>query len=265
MSRAGSRRGFETPPLVVGHRGGCDTPDDPGWPPENTMAAFEHALAQGADGIELDVRPCGSGEIVVFHDPDLTRATAGADRRQVSDVSYAELAAVRLFGGESGPPLLSDVLRLCEARGAALNVEIKHDTPRPDRLVAGVARELSRSGADVVVSSFHPGLLLRLGLRAPRVRRAWLLTSKRRWSRRAALHVARAPWLYALHIERTLASPRLVSVLRDRGLRVGVWTVNDPDEARDLVAIGADWIITDAPGRIRDAVHLPLQREVAGE
>ncbi|RYE94070.1 MAG: glycerophosphodiester phosphodiesterase, partial [Myxococcales bacterium] len=61
MSAAGWRRRPGQPPRIYGHRGVR------GARPENTLAAFEHAAAEGADGVELDVRVCGSGELVVFH------------------------------------------------------------------------------------------------------------------------------------------------------------------------------------------------------
>jgi glycerophosphoryl diester phosphodiesterase len=67
-------------PLVIGHRGVR------GDRPENTLAAFEHAGDQGADGIELDVRTCGSGELVVIHDPTLKRVSSGSEARAVAEV-----------------------------------------------------------------------------------------------------------------------------------------------------------------------------------
>ena len=60
-------------------------------------------------------------------------------------------------------------------------------------------------------------------------------------------HLAKRAPIYAVHLERTQASPHVVSTLQRAGKRVGVWTVNDPSEARDLVALGVNWFITDDP------------------
>ena len=247
MTRAFEGGGF----AIVGHRGGRTTPQDPEWPAENTMPSFERAVAEGADAVELDVRLCESGEVVVLHDPDLSRATGGRDTRAVRSVPYLELASMRLFGGEQGPPLLRDLLPFCVQRGVGLNVEIKYDDVDRGRLSRAVARELARSSADVLVSSFDPRILLAMASLAPRTPRALLTTSERRWSGFAARRVVSAPWLWAVHLERTQAQPEMVGALKGRGLRVGVWTVDDASEARDLRALGVDWIVTDAPGRLR--------------
>src|SRR5512138_3482216 len=106
-------------PLVLGHRGASADA------PENTLAAFRLAMAQGADGVELDVWRCATGEVVVTHDED-TRRVAGASLR-VPDAPLAALRALDVgafagprFGGER-MPLLSEVLEALP--GAVVNVE----------------------------------------------------------------------------------------------------------------------------------------------
>src|SRR4030095_10429492 len=89
------RRLDGAPPYVFGHRGVR------GEAPENTMAAFDLAAASGADGVELDVRLCRSGELVVCHDANLARLTRGRDTRRVADLDRAELGRVDLGGGQS--------------------------------------------------------------------------------------------------------------------------------------------------------------------
>jgi glycerophosphoryl diester phosphodiesterase len=228
--------------VVVGHRGGRG----PTWPAENTFAAFERALREGADAIELDVRLCATGEVVVFHDPDLKRASGGDDAREVRAVPYLELAS------RFRAPLLRDVIAFCNDRRAGLNVEVKYDAVDHARLARAVASVLAEApGADVLVSSFDPRLLARVRARLPRVRVAMLTTPGRRLSLPLARFLAARRRLYAVHLERTQACARRVGALRARGVRVGVWTVNDPEEARRLRAMGVDWIITDAPETFR--------------
>lgn len=220
-------------PLVVGHRGGRGQ----GWPPENTIAAFERAREQGARAVELDVRTCGSGEVVVLH-----------------DATRAALAELR---GRS-VPTLDEALEWARARDVAVNVEMKHDVPGRTA-VAALARATVRivraAGADVLLSSFDPRLLALAAAVAPSIPRALLVHSKQaRWAD-AAQRIARPPLVMALHLERTQTDPRALERYRARGLRIGVWTVNDAREARDLVALGVASIITDRPGEILTALR----------
>jgi glycerophosphoryl diester phosphodiesterase len=213
--------------LVVGHRGGRGE----GWPAENTLAAFDQARAQGARAIELDVRPCGTGEIVVHHDPT-------AEPR-------ASLAA-------RGVPLLADVLDWASAHGVAVNVEMKHDVPDRRVLLHRVARVLRHSRADVLLSSFDPVLLAGAALAIRGIPRALLTSRDQRPS--VPARVASRPYVQAVHLERTQTAPAAVARFLARGLRVGVWTVNDPREAGDLVALGVQTLVTDAPGALLAAL-----------
>src|SRR3954463_10170839 len=84
-------------PLVLGHRGARHAA------PENTHAAFELSRAEGAAGVELDVRLVKSGQIVVLHDPTLGRVTGGADRRAVERLSLPEAQSADIGRGERVP------------------------------------------------------------------------------------------------------------------------------------------------------------------
>ena len=238
-------------PPVVAHRGGRA----PEWPAENTLAAFERAHVAGARAIELDVRSCATGEVVVMHDPTLTRMTYGQDTREVASVAWTDLARVPLAGG-AFTPLLDDVLAWARDRAVVVNVEMKHDVPSRTTLARRTARIVAASRADVVLSSFDPWLLAcaAAGCRAPR---AILTYTDEGLRGDALLAAARRPAFDAVHLERTQASPGLLRRLARRGLAVGVWTVNDPAEARDLVALGAAYVITDRPAEIADAVGDP--------
>src|SRR6476646_7269082 len=122
MNATSFRRLSGAPPYVFGHRGVR------GAAPENTMAAFELAAASGADGVELDVRLCRTGELVVCHDPTLARFTGGRDERKVADLDLGELARADVGSGQGVPPL-AEVLRLARDRKLRVNVEMKRDVP----------------------------------------------------------------------------------------------------------------------------------------
>lgn len=236
---------WRSSPLVVGHRGGRGR----GWPPENTMAAFERARSQGARAIELDVRTCARGAVVVFHDEALDRMTGGRDRRRVGEVALEELATVDLGGG-SVVPTLAEVLSWARDHRVAVNVELKHDVPSRATLARGTARVVSSSGADVLLSSFDPALLALAAVLAPGVPRAFLTQAKQpRWAG-VLQSVVRPPLVEAVHLEGAQAGAEAVGRIRRRGLRVGAWTVNDPAEAAELVHRGVASIITDEPGEV---------------
>jgi len=235
-------------PLVFGHRGvrGSDAV-------ENTMGAFEQAAAEGADGVELDVRVCATGELCVFHDVTLTRLTKGADERGIAGISWEELQRIELDAG-SRVPLLRDVLRFARARGLRVNVEMKRDAPNIRAIVRATASLLRAWDPNhaILVSSFDPWMLTELTVLAPEVPRGLLV--HRSWYSGAAIRAATPLRVDALHVERTLASPD--SVRKWRAARVlNVWTVNDEREARDLSLLGVDSIITDRPGSIRNAIE----------
>lgn len=213
--------------LVVGHRGGRGA----GWPRENTVAAFEQARAQGARAIELDVRTCGTGEVVVLHDP--TRAP------------LAELRA-------EGVPTLEEVLAWAVECDVAVNIELKHDVPNRVALVERVRRVLRHSRADVLLSSFDPLLMAAAAVALPTLRRALLTSSRQR--PRVPHAIAMPPYVHAVHVQRTQTEPTAIARYRRRGLRVGVWTVNEPREAVDLAALGVETLITDAPGLLLAAL-----------
>ncbi len=217
------------------------------------MLAIERARAEGADGVEIDVRQCATGEVVVFHDADLTRATNGADTRRVCAVSWSELRAISLFGSQSRVPRLREVADFCSARGLWLNVEVKHDVPSKLSLARAVTKELAGRGP-LVVSSFDPRLLLLMRVMGLHAERAWLTDHAQR-NVDVLLALVRRPLVHGSHLNRAQATPARVAEMIRRGLFVGVWTVNDPVEANTLSELGVRFLITDAPKLVRDALR----------
>jgi glycerophosphoryl diester phosphodiesterase len=227
---------------------------------ENTMPSFERAIADGADGIELDVRTTRDGEVVVMHDVDLVRMTGGRDARQVHELSTRELCAVELEG-PSGParaPTLAELLDWADARGCLVNVELKHDTHDKGALARGVARLLrsrTRVASRVMFSSFEPELLARVALVLPEIPRAFLVHDGQKLAKTpVGPLIARATGSTMLNPERTMCSPRRVAGWRRAGFLINVWTVNDPREAVDLARLGVDGLITDDPAAILEAL-----------
>jgi glycerophosphoryl diester phosphodiesterase len=238
-------------PLVLGHRGASAEA------PENTLAAFRLALEQGADGVELDVWRCATGEVVVAHDED-ARRVAGVDLR-VPDSPLAALRALDVgawkgdrFRGER-MPLLAEALAALP--GAVLNVELKSRS-RDVRLAAAAARAIAAAGAEgrVIVSSFDWRLVVAFRHAAPEIPVGLLFERAAAWQARLAI-ATRLLGPSAVHPERALVTPERARAWAARGLAVNVWTVDDPGEARGLAALGAAAIITNVPGRIARAVR----------
>jgi glycerophosphoryl diester phosphodiesterase len=232
-------------PLVIGHRGAS------ALEPENSLAAFARAARDGADGIELDVLCCATGDVVVFHDDDLARLAGRPDR--VADLSLAELRAVTLTSG-ARIPILEEALEACGPE-LLVNIELKTQGygggpigPLVERVAAIVER--TGTGARVLVSSFHPRAIWRWMRRSPDVPAGLLFEAE------AALPL-RAAWAQhllhprALHPEAALCTPERVGRWKAKGYLVNVWTVDDPHMLHALAEMGVDAVITNDPGRTR--------------
>jgi glycerophosphoryl diester phosphodiesterase len=225
---------------------------------ENTLAAFELARQQGADGIELDVRLDASGDVVVFHDDDLRRL---ADRPEaVEALRGHDRRAVKLRG-EHGIPTLAEAL---EAAGSLeVNVELKSAQPgRAGALARATAEVIRRSGAmdRVVVSSFDPLALAQLYRHLPEVSLAYLFHSEQP----RLLHRGWIGWAVGaslLHPNHPLCTEASVKRWHASGYAVNVWTVDDPAELRRLDALGVDGVFANDPAGARAVLGLTHGRK----
>jgi glycerophosphoryl diester phosphodiesterase len=237
---------------VLAHRG-ASTQET-----ENTLAAFRRALAEGADGVELDVLRCATGEVVVCHDEDLSRLAGRPER--IDALPLAALRQIRLRdGGEI--PTLDEALAALSPTGLA-NIEIKHAGIRAGgcrALVDSVAEAVARAGAEqrVLVSSFSPAAVWRWRQQQPDVPCGLLWEELRPWRWPWPLRMdVLLPLLrpFAVHPEASLCTPATVAGWRRRGYAVNVWTVDEPARALALAALGVSAIITNEPKKVRAAL-----------
>ncbi|MCS7078490.1 MAG: glycerophosphodiester phosphodiesterase [Chloracidobacterium sp.] len=235
-------------PLIFGHRGAAGTA------PENTHAAFRHAFAVGADGVELDVRCCASGELVVIHDATIHRTSNGAGY-----VGQLSLKALRTFdfGGWhssqfSGEPIptLEEVFAQLPA-DRLVNVEIKNDGFHSHGEEAAVVQLVARFGLRerCLISSFNPLVLWRLQQADSRIALAYLYRPESPWYLRR-LPITRLLQLKAIHPHHTLVTAAKVAAAHRRGLQVNTWTVNEASDFERVLACGVDGIMTDYPERL---------------
>lgn len=228
-------------PLIIGHRGASAEA------PENTLAAFALAQAQGADGIEFDVQLSADGWPVVIHDLNLARTTSGQGR--VQQQTAAELQALDAGEGQS-IPTLDEVFEML-GPNFLYNVELKTAVFRDDGLAAAVADRIQAHHLErqTVVSSFNP----------------WAV----RWARR---HLTHSTWVahlsyksglkykyllspsQATHPHYRMVNANYMAWAKKLGWRVHVWTVDDPAEARGLADLGVHAIITNKPKLIRECL-----------
>ena len=231
--------------MVLGHRGASADA------PENTLAAFKEAVAQSADGVELDAMVCGSGEVVVCHDPNLTRL-AGLNI-DIGETPYSRLREIDVgsrfgvaFRGEP-IPLLSQVLAALPD-GLVVNVELKCDRFADGGLPRKVAAEIVESNQrhTIVVSSFNPVELVKMRLASPSTPLGLLFEPEGAWWLR---HGTLAPLVAncSVHPEHTQCTVATVGRWHQRGYSVFTWTVDDADEIRRLCQAGVDAIITNRP------------------
>lgn len=239
-------------PLIIAHQGASR--DAPG----NTLAAFRLGMEQGADGVELDVHLSADGVPVIIHDDTLDRTTDGTGR--VADHTVWELQQYDAgswldprFAGET-IPTLDEVFEALP--GALVHVELKStalfNNDLEERTLAVIRAH--NAERDVVVSSFNPLALARMHALAPDLALAIAFDPIHSLPlRRAWLHSMLN--LHALHPFHTMYNARHMAWAHRRGLKVNVWTVDEPAEMRRLIALGVDSIFTNVPKVLHEIVR----------
>jgi glycerophosphoryl diester phosphodiesterase len=240
-------------PLVVAHRGA------PTERPENTLAAFEAALDAGVRAVEFDVRTTADGHAVVIHDPALDRTTD--QQGLIRDRTLADVLGARIAGPDGRSytvPTLHETIALLSGR-AAVDIEIKNVPGEPDFdpdeevAVTLVHRALDDVGfvGDVIISSFNPRSIERSREARPDLPTG-LLTDVG-VDAAAALHFAGEQghrWILPFADRVVEQGVGFARTVHDAGLLLGTWIVDEPAEARALLAAGVDAVATNDPRAI---------------
>lgn len=243
-------------PQLMGHRGAA------ALAPENTLAGIEAAARAGCRWVEVDAMLSRDGVAVLHHDY-LLRRTAGL-RKRVDSFTAAELAQMDV-GSRSEParpgatvPTLAQALALMQRLELTPNIEIKPPPNRESETAEGVLAALRQAwptdAHPPLVSSFMTAALRRARDVAPEIPRA-LITIRlpRKW--RQALDELDSN---ILHISRKHVTAKRVETITKTDTWLGVYTVNDPAEARTFRAWGVHCVITDAPDQIAPWARRPL-------
>lgn len=211
--------------------------------PANTMAAFERAIADGADGIELDIYLSKDGVPVVIHDRELAHTTNG--HGFVDELSLAELESLDAGQGETIPSF-EQVVTLAAGR-LKLYVEIKQSGAESATLEV-----LSRfPTADWIAASFNPSILQTCRELAPEAE-LWLISQR---ASDDAIQTARDIAATTISLWSDATSPAAAARLFAADLDLAVWTINDIAIARQAKLLGASAICTDTPRSIRDGLR----------
>lgn len=201
------------------------------------MAAFKAAIAKGADGVEFDVRLSRDGVPVIIHDDTLQR-THGL-RRRVGDLTAEELRAVNV-------PSLRDLFELMSHNDLILFLEIKGSSAELADRCCQLVREFAFEER-VIVECFDLNVLKLVDLRTAALFESRIYTDRNLIGR--ALKVGAS--VLALH--HRLAKPQLVEQAKLAGLRVVVWTVDDPVWIERARSLGIEAVITNHPAMMIEA------------
>jgi glycerophosphoryl diester phosphodiesterase len=219
--------------------------------PENTIPAFEAAIDNMADYVELDVQETKDGTVVVLHDSNLKRV-AGINEN-IWNVNYEDIAEVDVgnwfseeFEGTT-IPTLEEVMEVAKGR-LKLNIEIKL-TGHENNLEENVVRIIEEYGMeeDCVVTSFQAKALKKVKKANSEIKTGYIL------------HVAYGDfsgvdYADALSVNYSFATETLIDEAHSAGKEVYVWTVNTADAINEMINNGADMIITDDPVLVRETI-----------
>ena len=233
--------------LILGHRGSS------GEAPENTLAAIEAAKQAGADGVEFDVKLTKDRAVVLLHDPKVDRTSDG--KGFIKDIPLNDLRKLdfgewkgNAFKGERAP-LLADVF---DAYGddLLLNIEIANYLTPSDGLVDEIVKVLKRSGKEMnlLFSSFSTKNLVMVKQYIPNTMVGQLvLPGLAGWRQRRACG---KDYLYSVHPNLSNIGNGFVTKAIKEGKRIYVWTVNDQENIKNVIQLGANAVITDYPGQV---------------
>ena len=206
-------------PLLVGHRGARAEKSVP----ENTIASFDLALAQGCDGFEFDVRLTADNQAVLCHDP----------RTHDLEITKCSAQQLRL------PSLREVLIRYRQA--AFLDIELK--VPGLEKITADLLREIT-PGRGFVVSSFLPQVLEKMRSIDATIPLGLICETQSQ-----VKYWPRLPVEYVM-LHHNLVQTKCLAEMRADGRKIFVWTVNHPAALKRFLRLGLDGIISDHPQRL---------------
>jgi len=229
---------------IVAHRGAS------GYAPENTIAAFDMAVQLQADYIELDVRMCKDGELVVMHDETVERTTTGSGYVQAYTLQEIKLLASRTADGyvdaKEKVPTLKEVLTRYHG-SVGLVIEVKTSPFYPgleDKLVEVLSRY--RQPHRMMIQSFDVEAVRYIHARLPHIPAGVLIGEKQHPLPDEALDDI-ASFADYINYNHEILDRRIVDRIHDRQRKVMAWTIRKEKDMGRVKRLGVDGIITDYP------------------
>ena len=227
---------------ITAHRGGA-------WKaPENTISALQYTIDSGADYAEIDVQETKDGELILLHDDSLKR-TAGV-KKNVWDMTLKQVEKLdagasfhKKFRGEKIPEF-TEVLKFCKGR-LDLNIEIKYNGKNKG-IVNKVVRAIKENHFEdhCVVTSMNYQFLKQIKKTAPEIRTGYIMTMTY-----GGVQGMEAADFFS--VKHTYVDEKFVTQAHALGKEVHVWTVNYKGDAKRMLDMGVDNIITDDPIMVR--------------
>lgn len=236
-------------PKIIAHRGAS------AYVRENTLAAFERAIALEANMVEFDVRRTRDRQLIIYHDPEISK-------RPIRKLTYAEILQL-----DPDIPLLESVLETCKGK-IHLDVELKEMGYEPQ-----VMRSLLRfmEPEEFVVTSFHPFSLKRVKRHFPEITTGLLFSNVTAdvcktlcWSAKAVHKRVNKMQVDFIAPDWNLLEADILSKTLAAQLPIWVWTVNDEQIMHRLMQdTRITGIITDRPDLGLQLLYPPNPREEA--
>ncbi len=225
--------------------------------PENTLPAFELAIAQRADVVECDVRRSADGALLLLHDATVNRTTSGSG--ELRAMTAAEAQALDAGDGERIPEL-ADVLALAQGR-ARVNVNLKEAD-----IVNDAVATVRAAGAEdgVTFISFLPEVWERLDELAPDTPVIHLVNSAAGLASLAMGDSGSQLVATGVGVPFDIVNEGMVERMHRHGYGVFAWTVDDEDEMRRLIACDINGIVTNRPAALADVIRDLQASTVAG-
>lgn len=230
---------------ILAHRGSH------GDLPENTLSSFKKAFEEGADGVELDVRPISDGTLVVFHDETLERMTGRKGR--VTNLKLTELKSINVHGREK-IPLLKEALNLIETYSKWALIDVK--VPGFETRLIGEIGDYKK----VVITSLHFSVSKKLKLLKPSLKTAILLLRGINYYGEDPIKLAITYLADYIHFgDPNLIKESTVERARKQGLKIIAGCSNDLNLLRKLVKMNLEFIMTDHPNILYKLNNKPLK------
>tara|TARA_B110000027_G_scaffold111151_1_gene119301 strand:+ start:1541 stop:2299 length:759 start_codon:yes stop_codon:yes gene_type:complete len=225
-------------PLVIGHRGAR------GHLAENTLPSIAKAIELGVDGIEIDIFKCASGELVVFHDQTLEKLTNS--KGYIEQLTLDSIRKIDVLNGFT-IPTLEEVLDLINGR-VFLNIELKGTQTAllTNEIILSYFERKEWDLSKILISSFNWEELEVFYSVNSEVSIA-ILTEDDPLD---AIPIAKQLNAVAINPEYVSLNTGNIDKIKKEGLKIFTWTVNDPQEIKDVITLGVDGIITDFPERV---------------